>query len=220
MSRIRGFQTCIVDVEGVGVLHHELSTAQDAGARPRFIPVLGLDLVQGDREILVGRVLALDHQGEHLLMRRAEEVVSVLAILQSEESVAVLAPSTGGLVGLARKQCREVNFLEARRIHLLAHDALDIAVHLVSERQPGEDAGRHATHVARTDEVSVAGHLGISRVLAKGAQEEAGHPGDHVGSFVGSDEDIGESERARRARSRRSGAAGSRTTRRCDARRC
>ena len=35
----------VVDVEGVGVLHHELAAAQQPGAGPRLVAVLVLDLV-------------------------------------------------------------------------------------------------------------------------------------------------------------------------------
>lgn len=52
-------QPGVVDVEGVGVLHHEFTAAQDAGPRPRLVAVLGLDLVEQHREILVGAVLPL-----------------------------------------------------------------------------------------------------------------------------------------------------------------
>ena len=38
-------ETGVVDVEGVGVLHHELAAAKQAGAGPRLVAVLGLDLV-------------------------------------------------------------------------------------------------------------------------------------------------------------------------------
>ena len=43
-----------VDVEGVGVLHDELTAAQHAGARARLVAVLRLDLVDRERQVLVG----------------------------------------------------------------------------------------------------------------------------------------------------------------------
>ena len=50
----------VVEVEGVGVLHHELAPAQDASARTSLVAVLGLNLVQRQRQVLVGRVQVLD----------------------------------------------------------------------------------------------------------------------------------------------------------------
>ena len=113
----------LVEVEGVGVLHDELAAAQDAGARTRLVAVLGLDLVDRQRQVLVGRVHVLDREGEHLLVGRPEQVVVALAVLQAEDVVAVLGPATGGLVGLAGQQRREEQLLGADRVHLLADDA-------------------------------------------------------------------------------------------------
>ena len=78
-------QAGVVDVEGVGVLHHELAAAQDAGPGPGFVAVLGLDLVQRQRQVLVGGVQVLHQQGEHLLVGRPEQVVGALAVLEPEE---------------------------------------------------------------------------------------------------------------------------------------
>ena len=78
-------QTRVVDVEGVGVLHHELAAAQDARPGTRLVAVLRLDLVERQRQVLVRRVQVLDQQREHLLVRRAEQVVAALAVLQPEE---------------------------------------------------------------------------------------------------------------------------------------
>ena len=74
-------QPGVVDVEGVGVLHHELAAAQEAGPGPRLVAVLGLDLVEAERQVLVGGVQVLDQQGEHLLVGRPEQVVGALAVL-------------------------------------------------------------------------------------------------------------------------------------------
>ena len=57
-------------VEGVRVLHDELAAAQDSGARAGLVAVLRLNLEQRERVVLVRGVLALDQQGEQLLVRR------------------------------------------------------------------------------------------------------------------------------------------------------
>ena len=103
----------VVDVEGVGVLHDELAAAQQAGARPRLVAVLRLDLVDRERQVLVGRVEVLHDEREHLLVRGAEQVVAALAVLEPEDAVAVLGPAAGRLVGLARQQRGEVQLLGA-----------------------------------------------------------------------------------------------------------
>ncbi len=90
---VRLGQTGLVDVEGVSVLHDELAPAQQARAGPRLVAVLRLDLVERDRQVLVGRVEVLDGEGEQLLVRRAEQVVLVLAVLEPEDVRAVLGPA-------------------------------------------------------------------------------------------------------------------------------
>ena len=130
----------IVDVEGVGVLHHELPAAQQAGPRTRLVAVLRLDLVDRQRQVLVGGVEVLDQEREHLLVRRPEQVVGALAVVQPEDAVAVLGPAAGGLVGLRGQQRREVHLLGADGVHLVADDLLDAAQHSVAQRQPGVEA--------------------------------------------------------------------------------
>ena len=118
-------QPGLVDVEGVGVLHDELATAQQAGARTGLVAVLGLDLVDRQRQVLVGREQVLDREGEHLLVGRPEQVVGVLAVLEAEDVVAVLGPPARRLEGLLGQQRREEQLLGADRVHLLADDGLD-----------------------------------------------------------------------------------------------
>ncbi len=65
---VRRSQALVGEVEAVGVLHDELAAAQDAGAGPFLVSVLRLDLIQGDREVLVGVVFTLDGEREHLLV--------------------------------------------------------------------------------------------------------------------------------------------------------
>ena len=110
------------------------------GARTRLVAVLVLDLVDRQRQVLVRRVQVLHHEGEHLLVGGAEQVVGALAVLEPEDAVAVLGPAAGGLVGLAGQQRGEQQLLGADRVHLVADDVLDPAQHPQAQRQPGVDA--------------------------------------------------------------------------------
>lgn len=176
---VRPRQALVVQVEGVRVLHDELAPAQDPGAGPRLVPVLGLDLVQHDRVVLVRAVLTLHSEREQLLVRGSEQVVGALAVLEPEQAVAVLGPAAGLLVRLARQQRGELDLLRPDRVHLLAHHGLDVAQHAQAQRQPGVPARGDAADVAGADQQLVAGHFGVGRVLAQGAKEQRRHPGDH-----------------------------------------
>ncbi len=127
MLLVRTVEPLVVDVEAVGVLHHELAAAQQAGPRARLVAELRLDLVEVQRQVLVRAVQVLHEQGEHLLVRRREEEVVATSILQPEEVVAVLGPAVRRVVRFAGQERREVDLLEAGAIHLLADDPLDVA---------------------------------------------------------------------------------------------
>ena len=165
----------VVDVEGVGVLHHELAPAQQPGARTRLVAVLGLDLVDRERQVLVGGVEVLHHEGEHLLVRGAEEVVGALAVLEPEDVGAVVGPAVGRLVGLLGQQRGERQLLGADVVHLLADDGLDPAQHAQAQGQPGVHARRDAADVAGADQQAVARDLGVVGVVAQGAHEQGRH---------------------------------------------
>jgi len=159
----------------VRVLHDELSAAQQTGARTGLVAVLGLDLEQRERQVLVRAVQVLDHQREHLLVGGPEKVVTALAVLQPEQVGAVLGPAVRRLVRLPGQQRREPHLLRADRDHFFADDLLDLREHLEAQRQPRVDARRGAADVAGAYEPAVARHLGIGRVLPQRADEQLRH---------------------------------------------
>ena len=124
------------DVEGVSVHHDELAATQDASARTSLVSVLVLDLVETQWQVLVRGVQVLDHEGEHLLVGRAKQHLRPLAILETEEVVAVLNPATSLLVRIGGEECGEAHLLSSNSSHLLATDGLDLAHHPEAQWQP------------------------------------------------------------------------------------
>ena len=94
-----------------------------------------------------------------------------MAILQTEDVIAVFLPAVGGLVGLARQQSREVHFLSTDAVDLLTNDGFNLVEHLETQRQPGPDAGRSLADVAGTLQQFGRIDIGIGGILAQGAQE-------------------------------------------------
>jgi hypothetical protein len=172
-------EAVVVDVEGIRVLHDELAATQDPGARPGLVTVLGLNLVQQHREILVAAVLPLDRQREQLFVSRAKQVVVAAAVLKPEYAVAVFGPAIGHLIRRLGQQCGKQNLLSANGIHFVAHDLLDLAQHPQAQGQPAVEPRADRADVAGPDQQLVAGHLGVGRVVTQGAQEQLGHAGDH-----------------------------------------
>ena len=97
--------------------------------------------------------------------------------LQAEQVVAVLGPAVRSTsYGSRGSSAGKWTSWNPARVHLLADDALDVAVDDPAERQPGEAAGRGAADVAGPHQQPVARHLGVGRVLAQGPQEQRRHP--------------------------------------------
>ena len=166
----------VVEIEAVGVLHHELATTQQPGSWSCLVAVLRLDLVDDEGQVLVGRVQVLDEEREHLLVSRGEQEVVAPAVLEPEHPVAVFDPPVGRLVRRPRQQRGEVDLLESGRVHLVADDVLDVAIDDPSEGQPREPAGGGSADVAGPGQQLVAGDLGVRRVLAQRPQEQGRHP--------------------------------------------
>ena len=72
MGLVGLLETFVGHVEGVGVLHDEFASTEDASAGALFIAILGLDLIKGDGEIFIGVVFTLDQGGEDLFVCGAE----------------------------------------------------------------------------------------------------------------------------------------------------
>jgi hypothetical protein len=131
-------------------------------------------LVQRNRQVLVAAVEVTDQQREHLFVRGAEQEIGATTVLQTKERVAVVVPAVRRLVRFAGQESGEVNFLGTDRVHLVAHDTLDVAVHFPPEGKPGVSARGGTADVAGTDEELVARNFGVGRVVAEGTQEQLG----------------------------------------------
>ena len=65
-----------------------------------LVTELGLDLVDPQRQVFVGRDEVFHDEREHLFVRRGQQEVVAVAVLQAEQVVAVLLVPVGGLVRL------------------------------------------------------------------------------------------------------------------------
>jgi hypothetical protein len=155
-----------VRVERVGILHDELAPAHEPEARADLVPELHLDLIEVLRQVAVGADLAADEIRHHLLVRRAEAEIAVVAILHAQELAAVLVPAPALDPELRRNDGGHEDLLRPGAIHLLAHDGLEPAHGAEPQRQEVVDAARHLADHAGADEESVAHHLGVGGILS------------------------------------------------------
>ena len=171
MAAVGLVQSLIGHVEGVRILHREFAATQHTSAGALLIAVLGLNLIQRDREILIGGVHILDRAGKHFLVGRAKQHICVLAVLEAEEVIAVFHPAVGLLIRLARQQSRKQHFLAADGVHFLTDYIFNLAQGAQTQRQPGIHARRDAAYITGAYEQLVAGDLGIGGVLTKGTEK-------------------------------------------------
>ena len=167
MLVVAALQAFVVDVEAVRVLHHKLAGTHQPSAWTGFVAVLGLDLINVQRQVFVAAVQVFDQQGEHLFVRRREQKVVAAAIFETKQIVAVFGPAIADFERLAGEHRWEMHFLEARSVHFFANDALNVAIHDPAQRQPGVSAWCGTADIATADQEAMARHLGVHWVLAQ-----------------------------------------------------
>ena len=159
----------LVAVERVAVLHHELAEAQEAGARARLVPVLGLEVVPELRQLLVRLDLARV-EGDGLLVRHRQHVRASVAVGDVKDLRD--ADAAGRLPQLGRGEHRHLHLLRADRVHLLADDLLDLAVDAPAERHERPQPGADLAHVAAAHEQLVRNGFRVRGVVAERGKEE------------------------------------------------
>ena len=82
---VGGVEALLVAVEAVGVLHDELARAQHAGARPRLVPLLDLQVVEDLRQVAVRADVVGDVVGDGLLVGHREHQRPVGAVGEPEQ---------------------------------------------------------------------------------------------------------------------------------------
>ncbi len=165
---IRAVEVLPVPVEAVGVQHYELAAPDDSRARPGFVAALALDLIEVDRKLAIGPHVAADDVGHDLLVREADGVVAVVAVLEAEQDLRVgeVVPAAGFLIELGGDHRGHQDLLSSLRVHLLAHDAFDLLDDLVAQREVVVDTRADAANEPRAQQQLVAGHLGVRRNLS------------------------------------------------------
>ena len=116
-------------------------------------------------------------------MRRHQQIVGTLTVLQAEQRVTVLGPAASLLIGLARQQSRKMHLLRPCRRHLFADDVFDLAAHPQAERQPREQARPLPPNVPGAQQQPMAGDFRIGRVVTEGADKEVGEACDYNSRF-------------------------------------
>ena len=157
----------LAGVETVSILHQEFADTDKTTAGAGFVTVLGLELVEHHRQLLVAVEHVAHEVGHGFFVRHGEHHVVVVAVLEAEEFfanslvTARFAPKFSGL------HHRQVHFDTANLVHFFADDIYDLLDDAVTNRHHRIDTGRNRLDIAAAHKEDVGGHGGIARRFAE-----------------------------------------------------
>ncbi len=159
------FCTFLVLIKGIGILHDEFAAAHQAEAGTDFITEFGLNLVQVDRQLLVGLDLAAHEVGDDFFVRGSEAVVTAVTVVQAQKFLTVKIPTSGFTPEVGGLHHGHEHFHGTGTVHFLAYDLGDLVDGTQAERQVIVDAAGQLADHARTHQQFVGNDLGISRIF-------------------------------------------------------
>ena len=78
-----------VEIEGIGIFHQELACAHHTEARPHFVAELPLDVIEIERQALVGFHIGAENLGDHLFVGRPKEQFALVPVGNAQHFRAV-----------------------------------------------------------------------------------------------------------------------------------
>ena len=120
--------------EAVGVLHDELAAAHQAKAGTELIAELILNVVQVDRQLLIGAQLIAHQSRDGLLVRGAQHKLATMTVVKAHELLAIGIDTARLTPQLGIDHNGHHELLGAGGVHLVAHDVLDLTNRAPSER--------------------------------------------------------------------------------------
>ena len=161
-------ETFLIHIEGVAVLHDEFAASHQAETRTLLIAVLILDLIDRDRQLLVGRGIHGNERRHQFFMCRSQTVVSAVTILQLEHFFPIYGPASRLLPDLRRLYDRHQDLLCACLIDLLTDDLLHFLNGAESQRQVRIGTIGDLSHHAGFQHVLMAHDDSVGRQFSQG----------------------------------------------------
>ncbi len=129
-------------VKGIGVLHQEFARAHRAEAWTHLVAELQLNMIEVQRQVLVGLHIGTEDVGDHLLIGGAVEHLTILAVLDAQHLLTVVVVTAAFLPEFRGLQGRHQKLDGAGAVLLLADNLVDLVQHTLAQRQPGINASR------------------------------------------------------------------------------
>ena len=150
-------------MEGIGILHGELTAAHHAVAGADFVSVLCVDLVEGEGQLLVGLKL-VPHQGSKgFLGSGTHHQFLVHPVLHAEHSRSHGLPAAGLTPQLPWHHHGGLAFQRPDGIHFLTDNILHLAEGPQSQGKIGEQAVAQLANEPRPQHQLVAGDNSLCR---------------------------------------------------------
>ncbi len=167
-------------IEGIGILHQEFARAHGAEARTDLVAELQLDMIEIERQVLVGLDVGAEDIRDHFLVGRTVEHRPVLTVLDAQHLLAVGVVAAAFLPELGGLQRRHRKLDGAGAVLLLADDVVDLVEHPLAERQPGIDALRLLADHAGAQHQPVGDDFRLLGVFLQDGHEKAGQTHERI----------------------------------------
>ena len=168
-------QISLVCVETVGVLHREFARADQSRPRTRLVAVLGLNLIEHHRQLLVAVELGAHQVDDRLLVGHRQNHRLLVAVAETQQLRADRLVPPGLLPEVRRKHHRHQHLLPVDAVHLLADDRFNLSDDPLPRRQQRIDSRRHRADVAAANQKFVTDSLRVLRILLDPAPDQFAH---------------------------------------------
>ena len=165
------FKVFLAGVEGIAVLHDEFAAAHDAETGPHLVAELQLDVIDRERQLLVGPDLPSGEIGHGLLVRRAEDVVVIVAVPDDHHFFSIGETAAGFFPEFAGGKDRHQNFLHVDFRQLFPDDLFKLQKHVLSGRQIFVQTGTNFPDESGSGHQDVADDLRVLGAVLHGGQQ-------------------------------------------------
>ena len=165
-------------MEGIAILHDEFPPAHDAETGANLVAELGLDLVEMQWQLAIALYFLAHHIGNHLFVRRADDKVALVTVLQAQQFGTIFVPAPGLLPQFTGLHGGHQHLDGPGTVHFLTDDVFHLAQHAQAGRHDGIDATSQPFDDTGAQHEFMADDFSVSRSFLERGDEKPG--GAHV----------------------------------------
>ena len=172
-------QRFLTGMEAVSVLHSKLADTDQTGSGTGFVTILGLDLIDHNRQLFVAVDFGTDQLHHGFFVRHTEEHCLIVAVFETEQFFAHAFIAAGFLPEFCRQNHRHQDFLTVNGVHLFPDDLFDLADNTFCHRKQRVDPGRNGADITAANQNLVTVCFCIFGVFAQALADHLGHSHFH-----------------------------------------